>query len=290
MISLSNGIFSARVAETGAELRSLMDIGSGREHIWRGDPAWWGGTAPVLFPVIGGLKNGAYSWEGRQYKMGSHGFARNSDFAVVRASEDRAELALSSSEKTRQMYPFDFSLSVSFNLERAGIAVRYDVRNTGRGPMLFSIGSHPAFAVPFAGGALENHYVLFEREENMERLYFSKEGLVDAERRGPGLEDTRLLSITRTMFDEGVMIFRGPLSREFTLRNAMNAHFITVATDGVPYLGIWSKPGGAPFLCIEPWHGIPDATNATGNLAEKEGMVRLSQRETFTTGYRIEVG
>ncbi len=290
MISLSNGIFSAHIAETGAELKSLVDLCSGREHIWSGNPAWWSGTAPVLFPVIGGLKNGAYAWEGRQYKMGSHGFARNSDFAVAGASADRAELVLSSSEKTRQIYPFDFSLTVSFRLERTGIAVSYDVRNVGSGPMLFSIGSHPAFAIPFAGGALENHYVLFEREESLERLYFTKEGLVDAERRGTGLEDNRLLSITRTMFDEGVMIFRGPQSRYFSIRNGMNAHYVTVATDGVPYLGIWSKPGGAPFLCIEPWHGIPDAANASGNLAEKEGIIRLTPQETFTTGYRIEVG
>ncbi len=290
MISLSNGVFSARIAETGAELKSLVDLSSGREHMWSGDPAWWSGTAPVLFPVIGGLQGGAYTWEGRQYKMGSHGFARNSEFLVASASADRASLVLCSSEKTRQIYPFDFSLAVSFSLDRSGIAVLYDVRNTGSGPMLFSIGSHPAFAIPFAGGALENHYVLFEREESMERLYFTKEGLVDAERRGPGLEGSRLLSLTRTMFDEGVMIFRGPQSHYFSIRNSMNAHFVTVATDGVPFLGIWSKPGGAPFLCIEPWHGIPDGTNATGNLVEKEGIMRLAPRESFSTGYRIEVG
>ncbi len=290
MISLSNGVFSARIAEAGAELRSLVDLASGREYMWSGDSAWWSGTAPVLFPVIGGLKGGAYTWEGRQYKMGSHGFARNSEFAVARASVDRAELVLSSSEKTRQIYPFDFSLTVSFSLERAGVAVRYDVRNAGSGPMFFSIGSHPAFAIPFSGGALENHYILFEREESLERLYLTKEALVDADRRGSGIEESRLLSITRTMFDEGAMIFRGPQSSELSIRNSMNAHFITVAMDGVPYLGIWSKPGGAPFLCIEPWHGIPDATNATGNLAEKEGIMRLAPRESFSTGYRIEVG
>ncbi|MGA2975160.1 MAG: aldose 1-epimerase family protein [Spirochaetia bacterium] len=288
MITLRGGGWGAKIAETGAELKSLTHLATGQEYIWQGDPAWWNGSAPVLFPVIGGLKGGEYTYEGVRYKLPSHGFARVSEFTASRTGEDFAELVLCSSPKTREGYPFDFTLQVSFALERAGIAVRYDVTNTGPGRMLFSIGSHPAFVVPFAGGALENYYVLFEREERLERWFF-KDGMVVAGKTEEVLENSRVLNISRTMFDQGIMIFKSPASREFTIANSMSPRAVTVATDGVPYLGVWSKPGGAPFLCIEPWHGIPDMSDATGNLADKEGILSLEPRATFTTGYRIEI-
>jgi galactose mutarotase-like enzyme len=101
-------------------------------------------------------------------------------------------------------------------------------------------------------------------------------------------ENSRAVSLSRTMFDQGIMIFKHPVSREFTIANSRNSHAITVATDGVPYLGIWSKPG-APFLCVEPWHGIPDMSDTSGNLVDKEGILSLEPGAAFTTGYRIQI-
>ncbi|HVP18846.1 MAG TPA: aldose 1-epimerase family protein [Spirochaetia bacterium] len=288
MIIIRNGLWGARISETGAELKSLALLATGQEYIWNGDPAWWNGSAPVLFPIIGGLKGGEYSFEGRAYKLPSHGFARGSEFTVSRAGEDFAQFTLSSSPKTREGYPFDFRLKVSFQLERAGIAVRYDVENTGGGRMCFSIGSHPAFVIPFAGGALENYYVLFEREESLERWFF-KDGVIEAGKTEEVFENSRVISLSRTVFDRGIMIFKHPASREFAIANSLNSRAVKVITDGVPYLGIWSKPGGAPFLCIEPWHGIPDMSDTSGNIIDKEGILTLEPGASFSTGYRIEV-
>jgi len=288
LITIRNGLWGARISKTGAELKSLAALSSGQEYIWNGDPAWWNGSAPVLFPVIGGLKGGEYSYEGKTYKLPSHGFARTSEFAVTRTGEDFAELALASSPKTREGYPFDFSLRVSFQLERSGVSVRYDVANTGTGRMYFSIGSHPAFVVPFAGGALENYYVLFEREENLERWFF-KDGMVVAGKTEEVFENSRTISLSRTIFDQGIMIFKHPASREFTIANSRGPRSIKVMTDGVPYLGIWSKPGGAPFICVEPWHGIPDMSDTSGNITDKEGILSLEARASFSTGYRVQI-
>jgi galactose mutarotase-like enzyme len=287
-VTITSGRYRAVVSEAGAELKSLVDLATGQEYMWSGDPAWWNGVAPVLFPVIGGLKNGGFSWEGRQYKMGSHGFARGSQFSAASTTADAVEFELASSAKTREMYPFDFRLRVGFTLERNGLAVRYQVTNTGRSRMYFSIGSHPAFRIPFAGGSLENYYLLFEREEELERWFF-KDGLVAADRTAPVMDSSRVLTISRRLFDDGILIFKAPRSHEFTLANSMNPRAIRIVTDGVPYLGVWSKPGGAPFLCIEPWHGLPDSTAATGNLAEKEGIIPLDASAVFTTGYRVEL-
>jgi galactose mutarotase-like enzyme len=288
MISLRNGLWSARVSETGAELKSLAAVSSGQQYIWNGDPGWWNGSAPVLFPVIGGLKGGEYSYEGRTYKLPSHGFARASEFSVSRSCDDSAELTLVSGPRTRDVYPFDFRLTVAFQLEHAGIAVRYDVTNTGRGPMYFSIGSHPAFVVPFAGGVRENYYVLFDQEENVKRWFF-KDGIIVAGKTEDVLENGRTLSLPRTAFDQGIMIFKHPASREFTIANSRNSRAIRVLTEGVTYLGVWSKPGSAPFVCIEPWHGIPDMSDTSGNLVDKEGILRLEPGAAFSTGYRVQI-
>jgi galactose mutarotase-like enzyme len=288
VITLRNSLWGARISETGAELKSLEFLSAGREHIWHGDPAWWNGSAPVLFPVIGGLKGGQYSYGGKTYALPSHGFARGSEFSAARSGEDWVELRLASSAKTREIYPFDFGLKVSFQLERAGISVRYEVSNTGNGRMYFSIGSHPAFVLPFAGGTLENYYVLFEREEELERWFF-KDGMIVAGKTAEVLENSRVLNLSRTCFTDGIMIFKHPRSREFTISNSLNTHAVRVITDGVPYLGVWSKPGGAPFLCIEPWHGIPDMSDTSGNLAEKEGILALEPGRVFSTGYRVEI-
>ena len=120
-VTIANGLWQARIAETGAELKSLVDLATGQDYMWSADPAWWNGTAPVLFPVIGGLKDGSYTWEGRQYKLASHGFARGSQFTVVSSSPESAQLELCSSATTREMYPFEFSLRVGFSLERTGL-------------------------------------------------------------------------------------------------------------------------------------------------------------------------
>jgi galactose mutarotase-like enzyme len=288
MITIRNASWGAKISELGAELKSLTNLATGQEYMWQADPAWWAGSAPVLFPVIGGLKDGSYAFEGKVYKLPSHGFARTSQFAVTRAGADSAELTLLSSATTRENYPFDFNLKVSFVLERAGLAVRYEVANTGARRMYFSIGSHPAFAMPFAGGALENYYVLFEQEEDMVRWFF-KDGMIVAGKTEEVLENRRVLSFSRSSFDQGIMIFKGPASREFTIANSRNGKAIRVITDGVPYLGVWTKPGGAPFLCIEPWHGIPDMSDTSGNIAEKEGILSLEPRGVFTTGYRVEI-
>jgi len=287
-VTIANGRYRAAVSETGAELKSLVDLATGQEYMWSGDPAWWNGVAPVLFPVIGGLKDGGFSWEGRQYKMGSHGFARGSQFSVASSTADAVELELASSAKTREVYPFDFRLRVGFTLERNGLAVRYQVTNTGRSRMFFSLGSHPAFRIPFAGGSLENYYLLFECEEELERWFF-KDGLVVADKTAPVMDSSRVLTISRRLFDDGILIFKSPRSLAFTIANSMNPRAIRIATEGVPYLGVWSKPGGAPFLCIEPWHGLPDSTAATGSLAEKEGIIPLDASAVFTTGYGVEL-
>jgi galactose mutarotase-like enzyme len=286
--TIQNTGYRAVIDSLGAEMKSLRDAKTGREYLWQADPAWWKGTAPVLFPIVGGLKNGRYRYEGREYELPQHGFARASEFRQNAVSADAVEFVLGSSAETLPKYPFDFQLRVGYALERCGIAVRYTVTNAGNRPMLFSIGSHPAFNIPFDVGSLENHYILFEHPEDSER-YFFKDGTYIAGKTAEVFESSRVISLSRTLFDQGPLIMKGLHSAEFTLMSAKSTRAVKVAMDSAPpFLGIWSKPG-APFVCIEPWDGIPDSTEASGELAEKEGILKLEPGSAYRTGYRIEI-
>ncbi len=287
-VTLGKGRFAARISSLGAELQSLVDTETGTEYIWQADPSWWKASAPVLFPIVGALKDNRYRFDGREYELPPHGFARGSEFSVVAAAGDSSRLELVSGPQTGTKYPFDFGLIVTFTVEGAGISVRYDVRNTGASLMYFSIGSHPAFNLPFAGGALEDYFFEFGSPEKLERHYYT-DNLVVAGKTSLIIEDGRRISFTKSLFDEGCLIFKAPASKRFSLRNRLNPRSLTVSTEGSPYLGLWSKPNGAPFVCIEPWHGLPDSTDSSGELSLKEGILSLEPGSGFLSGYRVEI-
>ncbi|HET7839678.1 MAG TPA: hypothetical protein VFL04_07955, partial [Rectinemataceae bacterium] len=136
---------------------------------------------------------------------------------------------------------------------------------------------------------LEDYYFSFDRNETIERHFYT-DNLVVAGRTAKAIEGGRTIPLTRTLFDEGCLIFKAPASRRFSLANRLNARSLTLSTEGAPFLGLWSKPKGAPFVCIEPWHGIPDSTDRSGELTLKEGILGLDPGESFATGYRVEIG
>ena len=286
-VTIANERFEARIQELGAELKSLREKATGTEYIWPGDEQWWSGSAPVLFPIVGGLKGNKLRHNGAEYSLPQHGFARRSLFTVTEVTGRSAACELAANPETRKAYPFDFQLRVTFVLEAAGLAVQYDVRNPGSEAMYFSIGSHPAIRVPFAGGYLENYYLHFSEEERVERHFFDNGLILD--QTAPAFDSRRQIYLRLDLFDQGVLIFKNPASRVISIRNSRNAHSVSLATGGAPYLGLWAKPGRCPFLCIEPWHGLPDSPTSTGELSQKEGILRLEPGGTFTSTYRIEI-
>lgn len=285
-VTIANERFEASITEQGAELKSLRDRVSGTEYMWPGDQQWWSGSAPVLFPIVGGLRDNKYRHGGTEYSLPQHGFARRSLFTAAGTTDRTASFELASDPETRQQYPFEFLLRVTFVLEAGGLAVQYDVRNRGPGPMLFSIGSHPAIRVPFAGGQLENYYLHFSEEESSERHFF--EGGLILEKTAPAFDSCRHIYLRLNLFEQGVLIFKNLRSRVVSIRNGRNPRSVSLVT-GAPYLGVWAKPGRCPFVCLEPWYGLPDSPNATGELSQKEGIVRLEEGGAFTSTYRIEI-
>ncbi|MCF7849449.1 MAG: aldose 1-epimerase family protein [Kiritimatiellales bacterium] len=286
MITLSNSNLSAKIALMGAELKSLKEHATGLEYIWQSDPAHWKGASPILFPIVGGLKNGTCRINGAECKIPGHGFVRGKEWMLVSENGTSAVFETASDVETRAMFPFDFVLRVHYTLVENSLAIRYEVVNKSTGRMYFSIGSHPAFNIPFAGGSIENYYFHFSEEEKMER-YFFKDGMHLNETE-PAFDNARQVYLKRTLFDRGPLIFKQPRSKMFSILNSKNSKRINVKTDGVPFVALWATPN-APFACIEPWYGIPDNCDTDGEFSTKEGIMSLETGCTFNTTYSIEI-
>lgn len=283
-IRLQSDSLTAEIDPQGAQLSVLRDA-AGRDLLWNGDPAFWSGRAPVLFPIVGALNGGHYRWRGKRHPLHRHGFARQRAFDVV--SQDRQSLHLRQTQdaETLQVYPFRFELDMVFTLAGPVLDMEASVHNTGDEPMPASIGFHPALRWPLPGGTpREAHHLEFENDEPAPIRRLDAEGLLSADQPTPLRE--RRMALTDSLFNDDVVILEQPRSRSLVYGGAEGTR-LRISFGPVSHLGIWSKPG-AGFICIEPWRGVADPAGFEGELDTKPGifLVPPGGRETLTM--RIE--
>ena len=277
----------AVIEERGAELVSLADTTAGKEVLWSGDPLYWARRAPILFPIVGKLRGDSYFLDGRTYSMNQHGFARDCVFKVLSEEENSAVFSLEASDISLGIYPFMFRLEISYELKGRTLSIRSRTDNRGDSRMPFSIGFHPGFRCPFEEGEKLGDYALFfEKPEDCERLILEN-GLV------AGKEFLSLsggvIALSEELFERDALILKGLKSQKVTLgRIDESGRKIEVAFPGMPYLGIWKKKD-APFVCIEPWHGVHDRKEAGGDIFSKEGIIVLPQNAEFSTSFTVSI-
>jgi galactose mutarotase-like enzyme len=286
LIKLDNGILEAAIKSHGAELSSLKKDGT--EYMWQADKKIWGRHAPVLFPIVGRVKNNKYRVGQKEYELFQHGFARDMEFELTESGADFAVYRLKSSEDTLLKYPYNFQLDICYTLYGSSITEEYRVKNMYDKPIYFSIGAHPGFNCPLADGeTVEDYYLQFEQSETGDR-YYLENGLIA--RREAYLENTKVIPLTQQLFADDALIFKNLKSVEVALKSRKSNKFVNVRFAGFPYLGIWSKPGGAPFVCLEPWCGVTDSIDHSGILSEKEGIYSLEPGQEFRRQFSIEIG
>ncbi|MCM1164922.1 MAG: aldose 1-epimerase family protein [Lachnospiraceae bacterium] len=269
-IQLKNDGCTARLISKGAELKSLT-VGR-RELMWRADPAFWGKTSPLLFPMIGTLRNGKTLINGREYGITKHGFARDLELSVESVNGTSVTFSLEQSDYTLKMYPFDFRFTVTYTLKSDGIAVTYRVKNNSPEPMPFCIGAHPAFA---CGGEFTDYRLEFAKPETAAVPNYNLEtGLHEENNRRPLLNGETTLTLKHELFYGDVCYFDKVVSRSVMLLDKENKG-VCVDFPDFTSLGVWQAKD-APFLCIEPWCGSADFDDATGVFAEKRGAVTLN--------------
>ncbi|MGX7243372.1 aldose 1-epimerase family protein [Enterococcus quebecensis] len=286
-LKIENEFLIATIAEDGAELVSLKSKKNDIEYIWQGDPTFWGRRAPVLFPFVGRLKDDRYTYQKQTYPMGQHGFARDSLFQVIEHGSELVSLSLKSTKETKKVYPFDFELILSYALEEENLVVTYQVENTGKNEMYFSIGGHPAFNVPLEKNLTFNDYYLSFSPKKSRTQIPLVGPFTDFEHKTLGQTNTSL-DLRRELFENDAIIFETKGGNTFTIETDESPHSISLSYTDMPYVGIWSPyPQEAPFVCIEPWCGIADEVNASGNLVDKKGINKLSAADVFKTHYTL---
>ncbi|BAV65172.1 aldose 1-epimerase family protein [Sphingobium cloacae] len=285
LIGIGSGGLRAAIHPLGAELWSLTDA-DGREWMTDADPRWWTGHAPLLFPFVGRSRGDAYRWEGREYPMPQHGFARRREFALVERAEDSAIFRLEADGKTRAVYPFDFRLDMAFAVEGETLRMTATVTNRGEADMPFSFGYHPAFAWPLPhGGAVEEHRIVFEKGEPAPiRKVGDEPGLIARESAASPV-DGDTLAPTYAMFEGDALIWDRLESRSLTW-GVPGHRRLKIGFPDTPWLGLWQKPG-AHYLCVEPWAGMADLVGFTGDVWEKQGIMRLAPGAA--RGFRMDV-
>lgn len=280
MITLKNDRIEVSIAERGAEMRRLtLD---GNDVLWSGDPAYWTGVAPLLFPICGGLKDNKYTAGGREYTMElKHGYARTSDFTLEKRTCNSVTLLLTSTPETLECYPWNYELRVTYSLRGTALEIGYEVKNTDSSTMYFSIGSHEAYACP---EGIEDYDIIFPQNETLNS--FELEGSLLKHSTLPILKNARVLPLYEKYFAVDALVFKDIKSRAATLRNRKTGREITVEFPGCRYLLFWTKPG-AGYICIEPWGGIPPMVDDGAAIEEKEGIESLSAGDIFRRSHTI---
>jgi galactose mutarotase-like enzyme len=269
---LQNDHIRAHIATRGAELTRLQDR-RGTDFLWDGDPTWWSGRAPFLFPIVGKAPKDKIVVDGREYPMRQHGFARTSEFTVTRADETECCLRLAASSETRAQYPFNFVLDVRHAIGGPSLLIEVIIRNVDDRPMPVSFGFHPALRWPLVeAGPRDGHILVFADREPapVRRL---QDGLLSRDRHPSPVVDGRL-ELKDSLFADGAIIFDQLTSRRID-HIAPSGRSVTIEFPSMPHLGLWSRPG-AGFICIEPWQGYAAPIDFTGELSSKEGMITLA--------------
>jgi galactose mutarotase-like enzyme len=285
---LQNDYYQVTVKEAGAELSSFRSLRDQLEYIWQADPAVWPRHAPVLFPVVGKLPEGKYRYQGQTYALPQHGFARDAHFDLIHQTNHSLTFALASSPKTLALYPFAFRLEISYSLQDNSLETSYRVMNPGNANLYFSIGAHPAFNCPLLPEEeFEDYYLVFEQPENLNR-YLLDQGLQNG-RTQAVLQGEQQLPLRYELFEQDALVFKNMASQKITLKTAKHVHGLDFEFKDFPYFGIWTKGPGAPFVCLEPWHGIASRVGDSGELTEKEGIRLLEAGDSFYCSYTITV-
>lgn len=285
---IKNKFIKAKIKSFGAELNSLQKIDDNLEYIWQGDSKYWARHSPILFPIVGRLKNDSYFYKNQKFNMSQHGFARDKEFEIINQSDDFIEFRLCSDEKSLEIYPFLFELVLGYKLEKNSLIITYKVVNKSNDEMFFSIGAHPAFNwVLNENEQKEDYFLEFENIKSAKRYFLNDLGLV-YDSLDLNITDNKLL-LNEKLFKDDALVFNDTNIKNVTLKSIKNENFIKVNFQDFPYLGIWSKPSGAPFLCIEPWCGVADDIKTNQNFEEKNGILNLKKDEVFKASYSIEI-
>lgn len=276
----------------GAELQSIKGTRGGIEYLWQGDPEIWNGHAPLLFPIIGRLKRGAYTLGDRSYPMSLHGFANASEFRGEKKNDDSLSFFLEDSPETRASWPFRFGLEIRYTLRGPAVKKEHILTNKGESELLYELGGHEGYNVAQSPGeSMEDYYIQFRGMDSISVCVLDSDVLITREKKIIPLEGGRL-KLDMQLFDNDALILDELQGREVTIANTKNEDKVRVSFPDFGYLGIWTMASKreTKFVCIEPWSSLPDCAYLDERLENKIGIRRLAAGASETLSYTMEFG
>ncbi len=310
--SIQNQHLILCVKEHGAELCSLKyhqeqgrhvyypaDIASNQpagempatELLWQGNPKYWAGQSPVLFPTVGRVFDDTIRCLGQTYTMPKHGLVKDLDFRLTKQDKDTLSLTANSTEQTLKHFSYPFRLTVSYQLNGKQVRVTFAVENLSDMAMPFHLGAHPALNLPNFSEQDERHgYLGFDVHDELVSNGLKPGGYLWPEGSfSVPLDPHGLLPLTNTTFLCDTILDSRALAHACTLYNKEKEPILRVDFDS-PILALWAPNGGcAPFVCIEPWWGCCDETNYTGEFAERPWTNTVDPHKEMSISYTITV-
>lgn len=282
MVTIKNSDLTVKIAKSGAQITSI--VSDGVEYMWSADPAFWSSSAPIMFPMCGGLKGGKYELFGKTYEMIKHGFAKISTFEIEEQTAESVTMLLRDNEQTREMYPYTFAFRVKFTVNGKSLSVTYDAENLDTKEMWCTFGAHEAYACP---EGIEDYEIVFPERETL--YAYGLNGDIVTDYTKLIVNDSNTLKLCDKDFFLDALVFRdGTKSTKATLVGKSGRR-LTVDYEGFDYLVLWHKYT-APYLCIEPWCGLPDVTGSDYDFTKKLGMRSLAPGEHFARTHTITIG
>ncbi len=280
--TISNSKLLVRINHKGAELISLIKIDSQKEYVWEGNPEYWGKHSPILFPIVGTLKNDNYIYNNESYQLSRHGFARDMNFELISENESSVVFSLKSNENTKRIFPFNFDLQLIYSVTDSELCITYKVINNHFDKMYYSIGGHPAFALR---NEFETYSLRFESDENLISYELENDLLSDKTKK---IElNKKQLPLAYSLFEKDALIFKQLQSHHIQLLEN-NVPYLNFKFEDFPYFGIWTKMK-APFICLEPWAGYSDVLDTNGKLEDKQGIQVLERNASKEYTFSIEI-
>jgi len=290
LYTIENEYLKLKISSAGAEMHSVFNKKNALEYLWNGDDRYWNGHAYNLFPFCGRLWESRYTYKGREYKMGLHGFARNSIFTVNQQKEDKISFILCDDDSTYAIYPFKFRLTVIYSLIKNKIVNEYTVENLGDNKMYYSLGAHPGFFVPLQPDEVfDDYYIEFETPQTaIEKLKISESGYLLHGTETCKLKDDRIIPLTHELFAESNFYVNA--DKKVAMRSHKSERAVILTYPDMKYLGLWQVYGkNAPYLCIEPWYGSPSFEGKTDDIETKSDMLTLDSSEVRKTYITFEM-
>ncbi|MFI3251478.1 MAG: aldose 1-epimerase family protein [Eubacteriales bacterium] len=276
--TISNQALTVEINTKGAELWSIKSADN-TQYLWQGDPAFWSGRAPILFPYIGRMTEGRYTYQGKEYEMSIHGFARNSDFVLLDRTESSITYGLRDYDRT--IYPFPCEFEVSYALDGNQLTTRFTIENKGSDPLYCGIGGHTGYRVPLDEGLLfEDYYLEFETTNppsHPKKFVLSPQCMMTENTVDFPLEEGTKIPLHHGLFDDDAIVLT-EMPRKISLKSDKGSRGVTVSYPDMDYLAIWHNPlKESPFVCIEPWSSLPSRQDVVEDFESQKNLLKIEK-------------